>query len=66
MPLMKYTRTPYLWPKSDEPKYVIALSSSAAFSVMTALLAWVAKILFLRKNKQIREQDNEAQNFYVY
>jgi hypothetical protein len=58
--------TPYLWPKSDEPKYIIALSSSAAFSVMTAILAWVAKIIFLRKNKQIREQDSDAQNFYVY
>ncbi|EUC28382.1 hypothetical protein COCCADRAFT_109327 [Bipolaris zeicola 26-R-13] len=58
--------TPYLWPKSDEPKYIIALSSSAAFSVMTAVLAWVAKILFLRKNKQIREEDSDAQNFYVY
>jgi hypothetical protein len=58
--------TPYLWPKSDQPKYVIALSSSAAFSVMTAVTAWLAKILFLRKNKQIREQDSDAQNFYVY
>lgn len=66
MPLTRHTRTPYLWPKSDAPRYVIALSSSAAFSVMTAVLAWVAKILFLRKNKQIREEDSDAQNFYVY
>lgn len=33
---------------------------------MTAILAWVAKILFLRKNKKIREEDSDAQNFYVY
>lgn len=33
---------------------------------MTALLAWVAKIMFLRKNKQILERESEAQNFYVY
>ena len=59
-------RTPYLWPKSDEPRYIIALSSSAAFSIMTALLAWVAKILFTRKNKKLREQDSENMTFYVY
>ena len=59
-------RTPYLWPKSDEPKYIIALSSSAAFSVATALLAWLAKILFVRKNKQLKERDSENMTFYVY
>ncbi|OWY57054.1 MFS general substrate transporter [Alternaria alternata] len=58
--------TPYLWPKSDEPKYIIALSSSAAFSVATALLAWLAKILFVRKNKQLKERDSENMTFYVY
>jgi hypothetical protein len=33
---------------------------------MTALLAWLAKILFLRKNKQLKEQDSENMTFYVY
>ena len=33
---------------------------------MTALLAWVAKILFTRKNKKLREQDSENMTFYVY
>jgi hypothetical protein len=59
-------RTPYLWPKTDGPRYVIALSSSAAFSIATALLAWVAKIMFVRKNKALRESDSGAQTFYVY
>ncbi|KAF1942018.1 MFS transporter [Clathrospora elynae] len=58
--------TPYLWPKPDGPRYIMALSSSAAFSVATALFAWAAKICFLRKNKQLRERDDETQNFYVY
>ena len=42
------------------------MSSSAAFSIMTFVLAWVAKILFKRKNKALRESDNETQTFYVY
>lgn len=58
--------TPYLWPKSDEPRYVTAMASSAAFSIATALLAWLAKVLMLRRNKKIRASDNEATVFYVY
>ncbi|KAF5603123.1 tartrate transporter [Fusarium subglutinans] len=33
--------TPYLWPSSDEPMYPVAMSSSAAFSAASAVLAWV-------------------------
>ncbi|KAF2176584.1 pantothenate transporter liz1 [Zopfia rhizophila CBS 207.26] len=58
--------TPYLWPKSDEPRYAIALGSSAGFSVATAALAWLAKVLMLRRNKRLRSIDNEATVFYVY
>ncbi|KAF2790438.1 MFS general substrate transporter [Melanomma pulvis-pyrius CBS 109.77] len=58
--------TPYLWPKSDSPRYVIALGSSAAFSVATAALAWLAKFLMMRRNTRLRESDNETTNFYVY
>lgn len=58
--------TPYLWPSSDGPRYVIALSSSAAFSVATAMFAWLAKIIFMRKNKALRASSEEQENFYVY
>jgi hypothetical protein len=29
-------------------------------------LAWLAKILFVRKNKQLKERDSENMTFYVY
>lgn len=58
--------TPYLWPKSDGPRYVIALGSSAGFSVATALLAWVAKMVMLRRNRKLRANDQETTVFYVY
>ncbi|KAJ4381266.1 hypothetical protein N0V86_003615 [Didymella sp. IMI 355093] len=58
--------TPYLWPKSDAPRYIIALSSSAAFSIATFLTAWVAKIVFMRRNKKMRESGSEVQTFFVY
>jgi len=58
--------TPYLWPKSDAPRYIIALTSSAGFSIATFLLAWIAKFMFMRRNKKLREESDEAQTFFVY
>ncbi|RSL69000.1 hypothetical protein CEP54_002572 [Fusarium duplospermum] len=58
--------TPYLWPSSDEPRYTIAMSSSAAFSIATAALAWVAKIILTRRNRKLRSQESEATVFYVF
>ncbi|KAK3077061.1 hypothetical protein LTS18_011314 [Coniosporium uncinatum] len=58
--------TPYLWPKSDGPRYATALGASAGFSVATAALAWLAKIIMIKRNKAIRQMDDEATNFYVY
>ncbi|KXH25685.1 major facilitator superfamily transporter [Colletotrichum salicis] len=58
--------TPYLWPSSDEPRYVIAMSSSAAFSIATALLAWLAKIILKKRNEKLRASPDETAVFYVY
>ncbi|KAF3905617.1 hypothetical protein ABW21_db0201031 [Orbilia brochopaga] len=61
--------TPYLWPKSDGPRYVVALGSSAGFSVATALLAWVVRWIMVRKNRKLRDAPAEGEEtavFYVY
>ena len=58
--------TPYLWPKSDAPRYTIAMSSSAAFSVATAGAAWAMKFWLMRENKKIRQSANENRLFYAY
>jgi hypothetical protein len=58
--------TPYLWPKSDAPRYAIALGSSAGFSIGTALMAWLAKFVLTRRNKKLRESEDEVANYYVY
>ncbi|ATY59387.1 major facilitator superfamily transporter [Cordyceps militaris] len=58
--------TPYLWPKSDGPRYAIAMASSAGFSIATAVLAWIAKLIMLRRNRKLRASDDETTNYYVY
>ncbi|KAL4884345.1 major facilitator superfamily domain-containing protein [Aspergillus karnatakaensis] len=58
--------TAYLWPDSDAPRYPIAMGTSAAFSAISAVLAWVLRIVLVRENQKIRRSDNEQTMFYAY
>ncbi|TDZ49615.1 putative transporter [Colletotrichum trifolii] len=58
--------TPYMWPKSDEPRYTMAMSTSAALSVATAAGAWAMRVWLKRENKKIRRSENEDVLFYAY
>ncbi|OBT56124.1 hypothetical protein VE04_02798 [Pseudogymnoascus sp. 24MN13] len=58
--------TPYLWPKSDGPRYVTALASSAAFSFATLAGAWAMKFILMRQNKKIRQREGDATLFFAY
>ncbi|KAJ0376902.1 hypothetical protein COL26b_004958 [Colletotrichum chrysophilum] len=58
--------TPYLWPTSDAPRYVIPMASSAAFCVACVVGAWLMKGMLVRENRKIRATDQEARLFYAY
>ncbi|KAH8179456.1 major facilitator superfamily protein [Sarocladium implicatum] len=58
--------TPYMWPASDEPRYVMAMASSAALSIATAGGAWAMRFWLKHDNKKIRQTENEATLFYAY
>lgn len=58
--------TPYLWPDSDAPRFVTAMSSSIAFSAGVIACAWAMRFILQRDNKRLREANPEATNFYVY
>ncbi|KAK4496906.1 hypothetical protein PRZ48_011355 [Zasmidium cellare] len=58
--------TPYLWPSSDEPRYVIAMSSSAAFSFACASGAWVMRFWLQRLNGKIRQSEDEGVLRFAY
>ncbi|KLJ09354.1 hypothetical protein EMPG_15217 [Blastomyces silverae] len=57
--------TPYLWPSSDRPRYLIAMSSSIGLSIATAVAAWGMRTILMRKNKKIK-QVNEGGPCYAY
>lgn len=58
--------TPYLWPDSDEPRYGIAMGSSAGFSLACATGAWCMKLWLIRLNKKARQSDDETTLRYAY
>lgn len=60
------TPSQYLWMDEDAPRYTIALSSSAAFSVCCAAGAWVMRIWLKRTNKKIRQNPDESINTFAY
>ncbi|SPJ71481.1 related to putative tartrate transporter [Fusarium torulosum] len=58
--------TPYLWPKSDAPRYVLPLSSSAGFAVACIAGVWLMRWMLVRANRKIKQTDSEATLFYAY
>lgn len=58
--------TPYLWPKSAEPRYVQPMVASIGFSLGVVICAWIMRISLQRKNKKLREANPYETNFYVY
>ncbi|KAH6675116.1 major facilitator superfamily domain-containing protein [Halenospora varia] len=58
--------TPYLWTNSYGGRYTLALATSAAFSALTAILAWGMRFVLIRQNKKIRQTEDEATLYYAY
>ncbi|KAK2046161.1 major facilitator superfamily transporter [Colletotrichum somersetense] len=58
--------TPYLWPTSDAPRYVIPMASSAAFCVACTAGAWLMRWTLVKENRKIRQSNQEAILFYAY
>ncbi|KAI1845045.1 hypothetical protein JX266_008838 [Neoarthrinium moseri] len=47
---VSYIYTAYLYPKSDGPRYLIAMSSNCAFAFLTIASAWVLRFWLIRTN----------------
>jgi len=57
----------YLWPGSDEPRYVTGFSASAAFALGSIVCAWWMRICLQKENKRIMTSTtDELVNLYAY
>ena len=55
-----------MWPKSDGPRYTMAMSSSAALSLATMIAAWGMRIWLKSDNKKLRRSDDETKVLFAY
>ncbi|KAH7357405.1 major facilitator superfamily domain-containing protein [Pyrenochaeta sp. MPI-SDFR-AT-0127] len=61
-----YIYTAYLYPKSDGPKYLVAMASNAAFAFMTIACAWALRFWLTAINKRSKRERPEEVVFYAY
>jgi hypothetical protein len=61
-----YIYTPYLYPKSDGPKYVTAMGANSGFAFATIVSAWIFRIWLQRANHKIRKSNDETRVLYAY
>jgi len=61
-----YIYTPYLYPKTDGPRYLTAMSANTAFAVGTIACAWGLRIWLVRTNKKNRGDGITSALAYAY
>jgi len=62
--MASFIYTPYLYPKSDGPKYVIAMSSNASFAAASIAAAWALRIWLQVQNRRLSREGGNV--FYAY
>jgi hypothetical protein len=61
-----YVYTAYLYPKTDGPRYLKAMSANAGFAFATIVSAWVLKAWLKKTNKKIQHGDSKEKVVYAY
>ena len=62
--MASFIYTPYLYPSSDAPKYVIAMTSNASFAAASIAAAWVLRTWLMVTNKRLKRDGVNV--FYAY
>jgi hypothetical protein len=62
--MASFIYTPYLYPKSDGPKYVIAMSSNASFAAASIAAAWALRVWLQVQNRRLSREGGNV--FYAY
>lgn len=63
---MSSVYTPYLWPSSDNPRFLKAWMAAIAFSAVAIMSTWVMRLSLQHRNKKLRETQPDTTVFYVY
>lgn len=61
-----YIYTPYLFPKSDGPRYLTGMGASAGFAGGVIVCVWILRFWLQATNRKMRREFPEGQLAYAY
>lgn len=64
--MASFIYTPYLYPASAGPKYLMAMAANAAFVTGVIACTWAMRIWLQRTNKKMLLRDSETRLLYAY
>ncbi|KIR60522.1 MFS transporter [Cryptococcus bacillisporus CA1873] len=64
--MASFIYTPYLYPASDGPRYLMAMSANAAFVMGVIICTWIMRFWLQQVNKKLRRGDATARLLYAY
>ena len=64
--MASFIYTPYLYPASDGPRYLMAMSANASFVAGVIVLTWVMRTWLMRINNKMRREDANTKLLFAY
>jgi hypothetical protein len=64
--MASFIYTPYLYPKTDGPRYLMAMVTNPAFVTAVIVCVWIMRIWLQRKNKQLQRDSADVRLLYAY
>lgn len=64
--MASFIYTPYLYPASDGPRYITAMSANAAFVTMVIVCVFILRFWLQQTNKKMIRDDPAGRLLYAY
>lgn len=64
--MASFIYTPYLYPKTDGPRYLMAMVSNAAFVVGVIVCTWGMRVWLQMRNKELKRENADVRLLYAY
>lgn len=64
--MASFIYTPYLYPKGDGPRYLMAMVTNAAFVTAVIACVWIMRVWLQAKNRKLKRDSADVRLLYAY
>jgi hypothetical protein len=64
--MASFIYTPYLYPKSDGPRYLMAMTANAAMVLAVIVCVWGMRVWLQVKNRGLKRENADVRLLYAY